>query len=93
MDPQTELSGTTHTYVAIAWYKDWQTWFNLASVLVLLLQEKDILVVIPEQYHATLTAIVVAINMILRFTITTRPVGITSGTTREVASITPKAQR
>lgn len=89
-DPQSETPGTTHTYVAIVWYKDWQTWFNILSVLGLLLQEKDIITVIPERYHAITTALVTAVNLILRFTITTRPVALSSGTSREVQSIQPK---
>lgn len=89
-DPQQESPGTTHTYVALPWYKDWQTWFNILSIGALLLQEKDIITVIPERYHGLMTALVTAVNLILRFTITTRPVAMSSGTTREVQSLAPK---
>lgn len=89
-DPHPEPPTTTHTYVAIAWYKDWQTWFNILSVIALLLQESSIITIIPERYHGLSTALVTAVNVILRFATSTRPVALSSGVTREVATIPPK---
>jgi hypothetical protein len=83
---------TTHTYVSIAAHKDWQTWFGVLSMLALLLQDREFVTLVPAQYHLLLAKVIVAINLILRFTVTTRPVAMTDGVSRTVQGIEPKVK-
>lgn len=89
-DPQPEPPATTHTYVAIAWYQDWQTWFNILSIVALVLQETSVVKIIPERFQPLSVALVTILNIVLRFKFVTRPVALTAGVTREVATIPPK---
>lgn len=86
-DPQLDQ---THIYVARAWYRDTATWFNLASFLVLVLQEANVITIVPERFHPAMIAVVTLLNLLIRFQISTRPVALTEGTPVVVASIPSK---
>ena len=90
-DPQLEAPGATHTYIARAWYRDTATWFNLVSFCAVLLQETTFQQAIPERYHALMLAAITALNLWIRFQSSTRPVALSPGQPREVASIPPAA--
>lgn len=89
MSPELEAPGTTHTYVAQVWWKDPATWFNIASALVLILSESSVVQIIPEQYHGLVGALVISLNILIRFQWTNRPVALQQGQTKEVKSLAP----
>lgn len=90
-DPQTELAGTTHTYMARVWYRDTATLFLLGSFVWFVIQDKSTVeLLIPHQYHELVAKIVLIVALWIRFQSSTRPVALTAGTTREVHSIDPK---
>lgn len=88
-DPQNEMQGTTHTYVARPWYRDASTLVGIAGLLLLILQDRDFANLVPEVYHLLLAKAIVALTLILRYTSATRPIGFSAGATREVNSIPP----
>lgn len=84
--------GTTHTYVARAWYRDTATLFLIGSFLWFLIQDQqNVEMFIPHKYHDLVAKLVVLIGLWIRFQSSTRPVGFREGATREVHSIPPKA--
>ncbi len=92
MTPQTEETGTTHVYVARAWYRDTATWFLIGSFLWFVIQDQaNIELLIPHKYHELVAKIVVLVGLWIRFQSSTRPVALHEGMTREVHSITPRA--
>jgi len=85
-----EQLGTTHTYIARAWYRDTAVWTHIASAIVLMLQETAVRDVIPQRYHPLTIAIIAVLNIIVRFQSSTRPVAMKEGTERQVFSIPPR---
>jgi hypothetical protein len=80
----------TQTYVAKVWYLDLQTWFNLVSLAVLLLSDKDFLSLIPDNYELLVAKLVIALNLVIRYVFTVRPIAMQHGTEVEVETIPTK---
>ncbi len=90
-EPSAEPVGTTHTYVARAWYRDTSTLFMLGSFLWFLVQDQaNVELFVPHQYHDAVAKLVVAVSLFLRWKSATRPIALSAGVTREVNSIPPK---
>lgn len=91
MSPQTEVEGTTHTYVARAWYRDTATWVMLGSFVWFVIQDQsNVELFIPHRYHELIAKAVLLVSLYLRFQSSTRPVAMSQGSVREVKSISPK---
>lgn len=80
-------TGSTQTYVARAWYRDTATLFNLASFAFLVLSDDTFMQGLPESWQHASTKLIVLFNLWIRFQSSTRPVGLSAGTTREVHMI------
>jgi hypothetical protein len=76
---------STVTYWAISILSSRTFWLNAAAFLVAVLSATDVLPIIPARFLPTSTAIVAALNIVLRFA-TVRPVAlILPGTTKAIA--------
>jgi uncharacterized membrane protein YcjF (UPF0283 family) len=90
-DPVPEVTGTTHTYIAKAWYKDSATLFLLASIAFQLVQDQWFVDnFIPHQYHEWIGKIILLVALVNRIALTKRPVALSDGTAVTVGSIAPK---
>jgi hypothetical protein len=91
--PKTEEPGTTHTYLAKAWYKDSATWFLIGSIAYTVLQDEWFMAtIIPHAWHEAASKIILTIALVIRITKTLRPVAMRDGVLVEVRSIPPKGE-
>jgi hypothetical protein len=91
--PKAEAPGTTHTYVAKAWYKDGATWFLIGSIAFTLVQDDWFFQnVIPHAWHEWTSKAILTIALVIRITKTLRPVAMRDGVLVEVRSIPPKGE-
>jgi len=89
-DPQIEAPGTTHTYVSLAWFKDWSSWFLIAAMAWDVVQDQWFLSnYVPSTYQETVHKAVLLVAFILRIYTAKRPVARRDGVPVEVRSIEP----
>jgi hypothetical protein len=80
----TELMPATRTYFAVSVLNSRTMWMAVATVLVGLLALPEVVAIIPLRYLPALTALIGAINFVLRM-VTVRPVAfIAPGTSAPV---------
>lgn len=84
MDTQTP---ETQTYVARAWYRDPAVLVNLGSFVLFVLADETFMKGLPDSWQHVAIKIVLLGNLWIRFQSSTRPVGLSAGTTREVYTI------
>lgn len=90
-EPELQEPGSTHVYVARAWYRDTATLFLIGSFLWFVIQDQSsVEMFIPHQYHEKIAKLVLLIAMFNRWKSSTRPVALKEGTPREVHSIPPR---
>ena len=84
------LTAEKQTYVARGWYRDPATMFNIASFAFLVLSDGEFMKGLPDAWQHAATKLIVLFNLWIRFQSSTRPVGLSHGSTREVNTIVIK---
>jgi hypothetical protein len=89
--PAPEAKGTTHAYIARAWYRDPETWYLIGAFLYFVVQDQaNVDLLFPASWHATISKLALLVALFLRWKSSTRPVALREGTIREVYSIPPR---
>jgi hypothetical protein len=89
-DTPLPTAGGEVTYVSKAWYRDEATWFNIISAILAFLELSDVTNFVGPERQGMLALVIAALNIIVRFFFSTRPVAMQSGTPVQVRKIAMK---
>lgn len=90
-EPAPQDPGTTHVYVARAWYRDTATLYLIGSFLWFVIQDQaNVELFVPHKYHDLVAKNTLLGALFIRWQSSTRPVALKEGTPREVRTIPPR---